>query len=47
VMASDEVPRLISANRLDDRFSASAALAGDAIYLRGETHLYKLQADSE
>lgn len=47
VMAGDEVPRLLSANRLNDRFSASAALAGDAIYLRGETHLYKLQSNSE
>ncbi len=30
----------ITLNKLDDRFSASAALVGDAIFLRGEKFLY-------
>jgi outer membrane protein assembly factor BamB len=33
---------VLAVNQLDDRFSASAALAGDALYLRGERFLYCL-----
>jgi len=40
VISEPEMPRLISANRLDDSFSASMALAGDEIFLRGEKNLY-------
>ncbi|MCZ6792545.1 MAG: PQQ-like beta-propeller repeat protein [Planctomycetota bacterium] len=32
--------RPLAHNRLDDRFSASAALVGRELYLRGEQHLY-------
>ncbi len=31
---------ILSTNKLDDRFDASPALIGDAIYLRGREHLY-------
>ena len=31
---------VLSSNKLDDSFSASPALAGNEIFLRGETHLY-------
>ena len=31
---------MIAVNRLDDRFNASPAIAGDEIFLRGEKSLY-------
>jgi hypothetical protein len=39
-MSDDAEPKALTLNKLDDRFSASAALAGDAIFLRGEKFLY-------
>ena len=33
---------ILGVNHLEDSFSASAALVGDAIFLRGEKHLYCL-----
>ena len=33
-------PRSLAVNRLDDTISASAALAGRELFLRGERHLY-------
>ena len=40
VISEREMPRLLSANRLDDSFSASAALVDDELFLRGEKFLY-------
>ena len=40
VMSNDAEPKALTLNKLDDRFSASAALVGDAIFLRGEKFLY-------
>ncbi len=40
VMSSGAEPKALTLNKLDDRFSASAALVGDAIFLRGEKFLY-------
>ena len=40
VMSNDAEPKALTVNKLDDRFSASAALVGDAIFLRGEKFLY-------
>jgi hypothetical protein len=34
------MPRALAVNRLDDRFNASAAIAGRELFLRGERHLY-------
>lgn len=45
VISHADNPRLLSTNRLDDRFSASVAIAGDALFLRGEKHLYCIAAD--
>lgn len=42
VMSSGETPEVLAVNRLDDQFSASAALAGDELFLRGERSLYCL-----
>jgi hypothetical protein len=36
----DLVPRMLAVNRLDDTFSASAALVGREMFLRGEHYLY-------
>ena len=43
VIDAAEEPRLLAANRLDDRFSASAALVGNELFLRGETWLYSIR----
>jgi outer membrane protein assembly factor BamB len=40
VISNDAEPKAIALNELDDRFSASAALVGDTIFLRGEKFLY-------
>ena len=42
VLSHEETPRALAINRLEDRFSASAALAGRQIYLRGEKSLYAI-----
>ncbi|MCP4813953.1 MAG: hypothetical protein GY888_15715, partial [Planctomycetaceae bacterium] len=46
VMAHDEVPRALALNKLDDQFSASAAIAGNCIFLRGEKSLYCIAKES-
>ena len=42
VFTSEETPELLAINRLDDSFSASAAIVGREIFLRGESSLYAL-----
>jgi hypothetical protein len=41
----EETPRMVAVNRLDDSFSASAALAGRELILRGERFLYCIADD--
>ncbi len=40
VISHDDNPSVLAQNRLDDSFSASAALVGSEIFLRGEKYLY-------
>ena len=40
VLSHSEVPRMISVNSLGEKVSASAAIVGEEIFLRGETHLF-------
>ncbi len=40
VVSHTDTPRILSVNRLQDRFSASAALVGVELFLRGERNLY-------
>jgi len=40
-------PKVMTRNHLDDTFSASPAVAGDALYLRGEKHLYCIAAPAK
>ena len=40
VISHGASPEVLSLNRLDDSFSASAALAGGELYLRGRRYLY-------
>ncbi len=40
VVSEPDLPRLLSANQLDDQFSASIALVGDELFLRGAKFLY-------
>jgi len=42
VLRQDADNAVLSVNRLDDSFSASAALGGRELILRGERHLYCL-----
>ncbi len=37
--------KLLATNELDEGFSASPAIAGDELYLRGRSHLYCIAAD--
>jgi hypothetical protein len=45
VLKDGDALEVIAQNRLDDQFSASAALAGKEIFLRGEKHLYCIAAE--
>ena len=46
VMSSGEIPRFISTNQLDDSFSASPAIVGKEIFLRGKQYLYCIAEDA-
>ena len=39
--------RIMATNRLADTFSASPAIVGKSLYLRGEAHLYCIAEDGE
>jgi outer membrane protein assembly factor BamB len=47
VIKSGPAPRLLSLNRLTEPISASAAIAGRQLFLRGDKHLYCLEDRSE
>ncbi len=47
VIHHGEAPRVLAINRLDDRFSASAAIVGRELLLRGEKHLYSIAEESD
>ena len=40
VMSHASLPKMLAVNRLDDSFSASAAVAGGELFLRGQRNLY-------
>jgi outer membrane protein assembly factor BamB len=42
VLGDGDAPETLALNHLDDRFSASAAIAGQELFLRGERYLYSL-----
>ena len=48
VLSDEDSPQLLATNRLDDSFSASAAIVGGELFLRGE-NLYCIeeQRDTE
>lgn len=43
VVSAGDSGRILAVNRLDDSFSATAAIAGRDIFLRGEQNLYGLR----
>jgi len=43
VVSSGDAPRILARNRLSESISASAAIAGKQLFLRGEKHLYCLE----
>jgi hypothetical protein len=47
VVSSGETPRLLARNQVSEPISASAAIAGDQLLLRGEKHLYCLAEAEE
>ncbi len=46
VLTHSAEPELLAINQLEDQFSASAALVGDEMILRGEKHLYSIKQES-
>jgi outer membrane protein assembly factor BamB len=40
VLSHEPNPKIVAVNRLDESISASAAIEGDELFLRGDTHLY-------
>jgi len=42
VLKKGSNPEILALNKLDDSFSASPALAGNELYLRGAEHLYAI-----
>jgi outer membrane protein assembly factor BamB len=42
VLSHADKPKVLAENRLDETISASAALVGGSLFLRGERHLYSL-----
>jgi len=40
VLSHEQTPKTVAVNRLDEAISASAAIEGDEIFLRGEKHLF-------
>lgn len=42
VLSHEPTPEIVAINHLDDSISASAAIEGDELFLRGEKHLYCL-----
>lgn len=46
VISAGDIPRTVAVNRLDEPISASLAIVGSEIIIRGEHHLYSI-ADSE
>ena len=40
IISDEDSPQVLATNRLDDIFSASAALVGAQLFLRGEKYLY-------
>ncbi len=47
VISNEDRPRLLARNQLDDRFSASAAIVGGEIILRGHQSLYRIAEESK
>lgn len=45
VLSHDDPPRVLALNRLNDTISASAALAGRELFLRGQKYLYCIADD--
>lgn len=43
VITNTKIPRNIAVNRLDEKVSASAAIAGDQIFMRGDLHLFCIE----
>lgn len=47
VLATGKQFKLLTRNRLDGRFMASPAVAGQALFLRTDTHLYRIESSAE
>jgi len=47
VLSHSEIPRVLAVNKLDDSFSASAAIVGKELFLRGKSYLYCIAEELE
>jgi outer membrane protein assembly factor BamB len=47
VVRHSDTFEVLATNTLDDRFDASPAIAGDALYLRGRNFLYCLEEEAK
>jgi outer membrane protein assembly factor BamB len=45
VLSTDETPKTLASNQLEDSFAASLVLVGSEIYMRGRRHLYRIEED--
>src|SRR5439155_22682539 len=43
VLAPGRIPKVLAVNALNDGFMASPAVSGGALFLRTQTHLYRIQ----
>ena len=46
VLSHETTPKLVAVNRLNESISASAAIDGDEIFLRGDDHLFCISSRS-
>jgi outer membrane protein assembly factor BamB len=47
VLKHDDKPQILSLNRLNEEFAASAAIVGRELFLRGKRYLYCISDDSK
>jgi hypothetical protein len=47
VLSHEPNPKIVAVNRLDESISASAAIEGNELFLRGDTHLYCIGKSDE
>jgi outer membrane protein assembly factor BamB len=47
VLSHEDTPRVLALNRLNDSFSASPAIVGKELFLRGQKFLYSIAEEED